>query len=294
MTKPESQVAPPPSTGAIDLADWAEATLLSEGRSHLSRSALRRRLTNSTFVGQDELEVSLDLLLSEVSRRDLIAGAGYPFTESAVGLSLKAGIDVVPYEFLLWLSVSPHFRDDDRYAEIEPLFDYFVVACLIRYLGDRARGLRFAHPSRDGRPTGFIEAVRWLAGKLNLGVGAANPRPAVQDGGLDVVAWKPFADSRPGFVVILCQCTVAMDWVPKAKDIVVGKWNGWIDFGLAPLTALAIPFVVAPTFDRWDELRRTVNILFDRIRLCEWLEPGAFPEMEQVRRWTATERLLNV
>ena len=163
---------------------------------------------------------------------------------------------------------------------------------LIRYLGAGARGVRFAFPSSNGRPPGFPEAVSWLAGLLNLSTGKAIPRPRVKDAGVDVVVWRPFKDSRTGFLIILCQCTVEFNWPPKAKDIVIGNWCGLIDFGLHPLTVLAIPFAVPRTFEKWDELRRTVNIVLDRMRLCELIEFEHLENLEEIKKWALAERKL--
>ena len=114
----------------------------------------------------------------------------------------------------------------------------------------------------------------------------------MKDGGVDVVVWHPFRDGRSGFVVILCQCTVAKDWTHKAKDIVDGKWTGWIDFGLPPVTAIAVPFAVPSTFDRWDELRRTVTIVLDRVRLLELIRTEAVADLKAIQEWNRRERLL--
>ena len=93
-------------------------------------------------------------------------------------------------------------------------------------------------------------------------------------------------------MVILCQCTVALDWTPKAKDIVPAIWNGWIDFGREPLTAIAVPFAVPQAFDRWDELRRTVNIILDRMRLAELIEVDEVHGLAAIQAWNSRERSL--
>lgn len=291
MAKVESQVAPPAVPDGCSLADWAEAALLIEDRKHFSRSMLRQRLANTSFIEGDELDAQLDLLLGEVARRVRIAPEVYPFEETAIGLSRRRDVEQALYEFLLWLSVSPRYREENRFSEIDALFDGIVQCALIAYLGPGARGVRFAFPSKDGRPPGFEQAVQWLAELLNLTTGKLIPRPKVKDGGVDVVAWRPFADGRAGFVVVLAQCTVQLDWVGKSKDIVVGKWLGWIDFGLSPLTALAVPFAVPVSFDRWDELRRTVNVVLDRLRLCELVDPARLDVLKEIKEWASSERV---
>lgn len=292
MAKVESQISAPTTLDGSSLADWAESAMFIEQRQYMSRASLRHRLRIALSTEGDEIELGVDLLLSEVVRRDQIASQTYPFNETVEGLARKGIPDEALYEFLLWLSVSPRYRQEHRYREIDEPFDTLVKQALIRCLSPNAKGVRFAFPSSDGRPPGFPEAVHWLAQLLNLSSGAAIPRPRVRDGGVDLVAWRPFRDRRTGFIVVLCQCTVEENWPPKAKDIVVGKWNGWIDFGLNPLTVLAIPFAVPMAFDRWDELRRTVNIILDRLRLCELLGPEPIDNIEEIRTWTQAERHL--
>lgn len=292
MPKAESRIPPPIVLNGSGLADWAESAMFVEGRKNLSRSSLRQRLRNSAFVEGDEADIHVELLLAQVTERASIAPRMYPFRETPTGLTWDDQVNQTAYEFLLWLSVSPRYREERRFDEIDELFDALVKQALLRYLGEHARAVRFAHPSSDGRPPGFPEAIRWLAGLLNLGIGTADPRPRRKDGGVDVVAWRPFRDARPGFIVILCQCTVQQDWAPKAKDIVDDQWRGWVDLARDPSTALAIPFAIGSGFDRWDELRRTVTMVLDRLRLCELLDPEELEHVEELRMWTETERVL--
>ena len=291
MTRTESWLQPT-SLDACDLADWAEAIILLEERQSLSRSAIRQRLNGGQDIDSDETDVSIDFLLAEVERRKAAGESTYPFVPTGEGISRDSMTDEGPYEFLLWLAVSPKFREQKRFQEADLLFDNLAKQALIRYLGPNARGVRFGFPASDGRPSGFREAVGWLAGLLGLETGSMSPRPELKDGGADVVVWNPFRDGRSGFVVILCQCTVRIDWTKKAADVVAGSWNGWIDFGLAPVTAIAIPFALPPAYAQWDELRRTVNIMLDRTRLVELIRVANVADLESIKTWNSKERSL--
>ena len=147
-----------------------------ENKNSLSKSYLRRRLRGSLYIDGEDLEFHLDLLLTEVDRRKAIAEATYPFTGTETGISRASVSDESPYEFLLWLAISPKFREERRIGEIDQLFDNLVKQALIVYLGPGSKGVRFGFPSSDGRPPGFPEAVNWLANLLGLGTGAASPR----------------------------------------------------------------------------------------------------------------------
>ena len=52
-----------------------------EMRQNMSRSALRQRLKGALAVEAEDIEIEIDLLLDEVSRRNRIATDTYPFKE---------------------------------------------------------------------------------------------------------------------------------------------------------------------------------------------------------------------
>src|SRR5699024_4280 len=120
-----------------------------------------------------------------------------------------AGRDASIYEALLLLSLDgTKFRKDKDWNDADKILDRLGRDALIAYLGLGAQGRRFASPASDGRPTGFSPAVRWIAGLLNLEVGVGPKNPHKKDGGVDVVAWRPFRDGRSKFAVVLAQCTI--------------------------------------------------------------------------------------
>ena len=141
----------------------------------------------------DDLEIHIEILLSEVARREKSAAETYPFSWTDIGVSRLRTVDQTPYEFLLWLAVSPIYRQENRYPEIDELFDNLVKQALIMHLGHSAVGVRFGSPASGTRPIVFRDAVKWLSGLLQLQAGVAVPRPQVKDGGVDVVVWNPFA-----------------------------------------------------------------------------------------------------
>jgi hypothetical protein len=107
----------------------------------------------------------------------------------------------------------------------------------------------------------------------------------MKDGGVDVVAWRPFPDGRSGFPVLLAQCTLEKDFAHKAADIELRLWSGWLAMDVDPATALAIPDVV-PAGEEWNRLAARTVVL-DRIRLASLLagEESPRPRLEAVFRW---------
>jgi hypothetical protein len=80
-----------------------------------------------------------------------------------------------------------------------------------------------------------------------------------------------------------------VDWFSKARDLAQDVWRGWIDFGKDPHLVLAVPFVIPMGYTKWDELRRTVHTVLDRLRLCELLEAGALTEHVDTAKWVTSE-----
>jgi hypothetical protein len=124
---------------------------------------------------------------------------------------------------------------------------------------------------------------------MKLPIGRGHARSHSGDGGLDVAAWRPFRDGRPGHIVLLGQCTVERDWFHKAKDLGEDSWRGWIDFAKAPHLVLAVPYVIPDAFEKWDELRRLTHTALDRMRLCELLENCAPSRAPAMKRWVVNE-----
>lgn len=222
----------------------------------------------------------IEMLLAEVARRRALAPCVYPW---ARGGAVIERVDPTPqaglaYEFLRWLALDgTPFRRLRRWTEAEWAFDRIVVLALRGYLGPRSVALAFARPAADRqgpdvRPVSFPRAVEWLAGQLRLDPGTQVARAARNDGGVDVASWRPFsADASAGCPVILAQCTFRKGWHRKGRDIVIDTWRSWIGFAKDPITALAVPFLLADDDDRRPEVETEVWLVLDRMRICELL-----------------------
>ena len=274
-----------------DIVDWLEARVLLENRGKVSRTRLRKYLHELVILEDDisALDIQVDLVLEEINRRKTIANGQYPFHLERSGFRVEETDQKIAYVFLLCLSTSLPFRDENRQNEVESLLDYLVIDALQNYLAGKSKGEHFGWPVTGDRPTNFSAAIAWLTKKMGLPMGIGKRRNYSKDCGVDAVVWRPFNDGRTSFIAILAQCTVTIDWFGKAKDIVPDVWDGWVDFGKNPVTCLAIPFIVPITYEKWDELRRTVNLVLDRLRICELLNGIEINKIEGITDWTLLE-----
>ncbi len=312
----ECSLPPPTDRDGPVLADWAETIMLVEGHQFLSRVEIRGRLLEdgppdsaSDILNPDVPQETLDeiddpdlyqgdveRLFAEVRLRSDLAREIYPFEHRGDGVSRRPATDSFPYSFFLWLSlIEAPFRKESYSNPISRLFDHLCLAAFKTYLGTE-HGLRFGWPpAGDGRPGALKPALVWLAKEISVEFNDKAPvKGAGRDGGVDIVAWKPFRDDRRGFVVGLGQCTIAHDWEKKAHDIVEKLWRAYLTLAWDPFTALFVPYCIEiDQEEAWGVASFSVTMLVDRMRLCQLLgatELSLVTELTAMIEWVEAKR----
>jgi len=270
-----------PSPKADKVADWLEVTAIREDRG-LGAAPLHALAAAAGVRGTD-----VDLGRHTMSRRASLLGDAYPFRTGSGIAALPDAADYAWTSMLLMSGDSP-VRSEIDLARAVHAHEKITAAALCWLYGIGTRSVRFGWPSEIGRPREFPDAVRWLAAEMGVPVGIAYRPPYAKDGGVDVVAWRPFPDGRSGFPVTLVQCTVERDYSHKARDVDVRVWAGWLRLDIDPTTALAVPEVVAAG-EAWNALAARTVVL-DRIRLAALLGKGTKTDVRlaEVREWTAS------
>jgi hypothetical protein len=178
------------------------------------------------------------------------------------------------YGLLLFASSAQSRRSGPaaRVRELAEVFENLVTKALARYVGGDA--IRVGHPRRPPVPTAFRDLVPYLGARLREPVRRTVAlREATKDLRADVIAWRPFADSRPGQVVVLAQCAIGADWRRKLTECNVDLWGRYIEFFASPCRAFGVPFTV-PSQDHWLEYSSDGGIGLDRLRIVELLDGG--------------------
>lgn len=257
---------------AESLADLIELSLLRDNLTSASTAAVREKVAD---VASNEMT---ELGLNVMQRRERVLRNSYPYRLNAIGVRRSETPESLPYIAMLLFSQrrAPFRTNAGALQKAAILFESLTVRAMIQLLGPSAEAIRFAWPSEEGRPPNFPDAVRWLAGRMGVPVGSAFRPPRRQDGGVDVVAWRPFPDGQPGFPIFLTQCTLERDFVHKSADIDLRVWAGWLAFDIDPTCVLAIPFTVESAED-WREMATRVIVL-DRLRLSTLLAEAFLPE----------------
>jgi hypothetical protein len=253
------------------IADWIELNALSQS----DNASGFDRLRNFT---SEELEIPLqrvDVALNLIKRRSEILNTDYPLDVKAVGMVRRQDWAELPYTYLLRISSGaehPFSLSLDSNPDRVLNFEKLVVVAMKNLLGSSSQAIRFGFPSED-RPVEFPKAIEWLSKRMGIKSGEAYRPPRRKDGGVDVVAWRPFKDRRNGFPVYLVQVTCERNYSHKIYDVDLRLWSGWLNLDADPISVLAVPTTIS-LGEEWNEISSRVVVL-ERIRICELLSENA-------------------
>ncbi|WP_129336316.1 hypothetical protein [Cellulomonas endophytica] len=252
--------------GREQVADWVETALLVRGTRPLAYDELERLAQDEIGTGSAQVALATRAL----RRRADVLGAAYPFVVNDFALRARPDARRSVYASLVLMSAGSVARatmSTTAAREMEVLFEQLAEQALARVWGDVGRAVRFGWPSEVGRPQSFPAAIKWLADLLGVPAGTGYRPPIRKDGGVDVVAWRPFADGRSGFPVVLAQCTLQAELISKASDVEPRVWASWLTMDVDPVTALVVPQTIAD--DRlWEQLALR-GMVVERLRLAE-------------------------
>lgn len=272
-----------PTSSAI--ADWLELATFVASRRVIS-PASGRRLLEQVGGASDEDEIAL--AFGELHDRCNRGITCYPFRFSRLGLERIPDVDPTSYQFLLIVQAISAGTIQPVGASPSLLFEKFVRHAVAGLFGDPSKAIRFGHPPEPERPPAFADAVRWLAGQLNvrpLPLSGATLRR--NDGGIDVIVWLDHGDGRAGSPVAAVQATYQGDLRGKSLEIAGNELDRWMDMG-KPVPILATPVDGMDDLDLFDELSSRVLVL-DRWRLLRMVESKEQAVAADVADWTQAQ-----
>lgn len=292
---------PSPRADVHELADFAEllawqneAVSAREILAYLGRTSDNEY--NEGVDDEDDINANaLDDVMIEIDRRSKSCVGGYPFALDLQGTVLRhdpsdVSERAVVYRYLL-LSTRLNMTADKVQVNIDGtgLLEEISAAVLRCYLGyDRAQSAVF------GTAIGgtFREKVDALCGALGEGGSfeALDPGPVnANDDRLDSVAWIPFTDMRAGKLIVFCQCKTGSSWKDHTTqlqpDAFIKRWMKHRTFLVVPLRAFCVSEAACPT--SWGGLVSYAGLLFDRLRLVDFLDSIEPDLLERIRIWNA-------
>lgn len=265
---------PPELDTTCALTDWVEASCLSGNRGSVSRADVEDLLEGASYSDEEAEEAADDIWL-EVQRRSRYAQSSYPLNAQVERVFRIGTWEAnLPYSSMLAISCVSHYRDD--HPDLKPggefavLFEEITELAMASYLQGRA--LRFGHPRRYPVPQAYDAALGFVCREIHEEMSTTPSfSEDPKDEHVDIVAWIPMGDDRPGKAVYLTQCSTGRRWDKKAPELDVEVWRHFVRWPRAPGKALAIPFVCPPpsgTADQWFRASSQCGVLVDRLRIA--------------------------
>ena len=281
-----------------ELSDFAE--LISWRDNSMSMIALLNeigRLGENDYSGgvpeEDEQSVVVEEAYMEIERRYVACRDGYPFSIENQGYTLRVASDsgndrYIIYKYLL-LATRLYMNDNRVHAGIDGtlLFEELAAEVAREYFGNRAESLVFG---TSAGANNFKDKVETLCNQLNEGGGYANhnsDQPNQNDGKLDVVVWKRFADRLPSKLIAFGQCKTGTHYKDSLTEIQPDSFcKKWLREPLAftPVRMFFISEALARS--NWYNSAVDAGLLFDRCRIVDFCDNISDEVMDKVRSWT--------
>jgi len=212
--------------------------------------------------------------MCELHRRVTATGINYPFSFSGTLLKAKGDWrDYLPYVFCLLISYCEPARRKVQNIKHEMMFEQLSCLAAREYVGGKV--LRFGAPRKELAP-GFSNALTQLCG--HVGEWSPVQRRALhhKDGGLDLVAWKPFPDSRTGKLIFFGHCASGGDWDDKINELQPDKFcSSWLGGTKSPVVkTFFIPHRLSP--EVFDDRAVAAELFFDRCRIAHCASSSEF------------------
>lgn len=249
------------------LADWAEASCFFGHLKFISRSEIESALEES---GIANTETKIGDIWGEINRRHFIASIAHPIVCKQEELERLGNWSYSPaYAFQLLLALRSYFPSMSisvsKFNKAAKMFEQITTHALSGYL-EKCPVANIGSPRAGDIPRNFCKCLDYIAKELREKRGIIRQfQCSTKDENVDIVAWHPFKDGRPGQMIILTQCAAGKDWKTKMGEISLDVWRQYINWLVEPLKAFAFPFVCVQ--HEWDYRSRMGGILLDRLRI---------------------------
>lgn len=220
-------------------------------------------------TNRDEAERTMLDVFSELESRVHGAGQGYPYRiEGNKILKVKERRkEYLAYIFCLLLSFFGWRLT--KGAKVNPWLLFEDLSCLVAEQYLQGEVIKFGAGARQVR--GFRSSITELAERIGEGEGFYVQRLSqIQDDGVDIVAWKNFADKRMSKLVLFGQCAAGKDWKSKLGELDPRSFiEQWFQraFVSKTLRSFFLPHRLSEL--EWEKTSRRAGIIFERCRIAQ-------------------------
>ena len=242
----------------------------------------------------DRVLLALQEALDEIANRHSRCNKKYPFTVNQTSIKFSSessftDLDIV-YLYLLF-STRLSMKSDRVHCDIDGtlLFEELCEQIAKEYFGERAQTHIFGTSNSIERDS-FGEKVNHLLKCLKEGpLSFRQPegsRNRQNDGKLDIVVWKPFADERSSKLIGFGQCKTGTNWENHTTSLHPRDFFTCYVTGTPCHDPVRLFFITDSCIDAWGENSIRSGILFDRSRIMDYL-PTKLPDslICRIRSW---------
>ena len=276
------------------LCDWIEGSVLFDNED-LSKADIVDILKEEEVYGDPDVAKELiNYAWNELKRRLRWIGGKGPFSFFSQRIKSECSWQENPaHSFCILLSM-PQCYDDwstalhpGDYSEQGRLFEELTkVSIEHQFLDWEVYQTGWSRTN----PIKLSDIVDEIANRLGEIKGDIEPwaNPDGNDGGLDLLCYRPFPDNRGGVPVYLMQCASGKHWSDKLHTPELKVWTKIIEFMAKPRKALAIPFTLIDKEFK-AQCNRVDGMLLDRYRILaasnyntEWVPDSL---KEEIIKW---------
>lgn len=270
----------------FELADYLEYKSIINESNTCSLGELRAMLSapddeidiSGTEEGDDKVINKLQEALSRCSIR-LSEYSNYPFpiNHNSISCILTLEDNNLFYIFLLLVNRLDMQKERvQRELDATKLFERLCRIVTKNYFGEHSICEIFG-TSVNGS---FEDKVEDILNKLHIQGDFRKPLGSTgqqKDGGVDLIAWIPFKDSKDSQLIALGQCKTGSNWEQMMKRVAFFQNYSTAQPFMEPIHM----FFVAEDLGiyKWEERSRSCGIIFDRKRIMEFL-PSNIKEVD--------------
>lgn len=276
------------------LADYIECHALESAGNECSIASLRAAFAmhddeinlNGVEEGDDRAYAKLDEALQTCASRKTLRQNDYPYVIDGERCVLKEELSEREWIYIFLLLATRMNMQTQRVqggADATQLFEHLCKSVAHHYFGEHSNCIVMGTANNGSFKDKFIDLLNKLNidGKFQAPQGWTN---ATKDGGVDIVAWLPFADKKDSQLIALGQCKTGTTWDKSLK-----KQDIFRKFSTRqPMASPVYMFFVAESMGtyKWEENSIDAGIVFDRQRIMEYLPDQ--PEealLQDIRQW---------
>jgi hypothetical protein len=234
------------------IADWAE-WYVAHSQDTLSKTALSSQLALTLSLDDDGADILVESVWLELRLREHLYGPNAPI--KVAGRVLKSRLSWLDKPHYLACLIFSLTGNGTQTTVAGQLFEEVSAVAVKHYIGGECVICGFPTPLK----------VADLAARTGERFIREFPSHR-KDRNLDLMAWRPFGDARPGQLIVLVQCAAGRNWKHKTKELAVEAWKKLIQFHVAPVRGFTMPYIISDVSE-FEEHSTDAGLILDRIRI---------------------------